>query len=72
MKKGIIKISGMHCGSCATTIGMFLSNQAGIKEDKVDFDKGEAVVSYDPEDVNWQEIFKGIKDMGYSAELASE
>ena len=62
MKK-ILKIEGMHCGSCAIGLEMAL-NTKGVKA-KVDFDSKEAEIEFNPNKKSLEEIKKDIKEIGY-------
>jgi mercuric ion transport protein len=63
----IFKVSGMSCGSCAAHIHSALMKAAGIKSADVSYEKGEAVVIYDPAVTNPQAIKAAIDDAGYQA-----
>ncbi len=43
-----ISVSGMSCGSCAVQIQSGLAKTRGVKSADVSFEKGQAVVRYDP------------------------
>src|SRR5580658_1060698 len=58
------KIEGMSCSTCALTIGKYLEKKGG-QNIKVSLASGD--VSFDsPEDLDRQQIQKGIHDLGYS------
>jgi copper chaperone CopZ len=43
-----IQVQGMSCGSCAAAVTHVLKQVEGVREVHVSYEKGEAVVSYDP------------------------
>ena len=62
MKK-ILKIEGMHCGGCATSLETLL-NMKGVKA-KVDFNSKKAEVEFDSNKINIKQIKKEIENAGY-------
>ena len=62
MKK-TLKIEGMHCGGCATGVGILL-NTKGVKA-KVDFNSKKAEIEFDPKKISLKEIKKEIENAGY-------
>jgi len=64
-KKAELKISGMTCASCVTTIEKSLLNLKGVKKAQVNLGKETAVVEYDSSKIKLTEIEKAIKDSGY-------
>jgi P-type Cu+ transporter len=68
MKKVILKISGMHCTSCAMNIDGELED-AGVKEAKTNYAKQQAEVSFDEEKISEKSIFEIIKKLGYEPEV---
>jgi len=63
-------ITGMHCGSCAAGIQMFLSSTDGVKDVTVDYDAKKADVEYDDEQTSDDQIIKGVQELGYDAKPA--
>lgn len=66
-RKEILKIKGMGCASCALRIENSLKKLNGIKEIKVNFLQEKAILKYDPEIVNLENIIEKIRDIGYDA-----
>lgn len=65
MKKFTLQIKGMHCGSCAKTIEKVLLKQKGVISANVNFSFWEALVEYNPEKIDREEIKELIKRAGY-------
>jgi Cu+-exporting ATPase len=64
-KKAILKIGGMTCASCAQTIENTLKQTAGIAEANVNLATEKAVITYDPETIDYQTIKRTIESTGY-------
>jgi len=65
MEKTILKILGMHCESCAKTIEKALSKEKGLISAQVNFNLENAIIEYNPEKINVDEIKKIIEETGY-------
>lgn len=64
-KKAEIKISGMHCASCALNVEKFLQDVEGVEDAQVNFGTEKATVEYDPEKVELVELEEKVQDAGY-------
>lgn len=60
-----MKISGMHCGSCCTSIERSLSKIEGINSVKANLEENEVQVSYDDGEVKLERIRKTIRKIGF-------
>lgn len=67
MKSLEVKIAGMHCDGCASTIKTLLSHEPGVKSASVSFAKGSATVLYDPQDTNPEALTAAIEKAGFRA-----
>ena len=63
----MLKISGMHCTSCAFNIDGELEDTDGVKNSSTNFAKQLAEVEFDDSTINEDEIIAIIKELGYSA-----
>lgn len=61
-----LKIGGMHCEGCATTIKALLEREPGVRMADVTFKEGTARVLYDPAAVTEEAIVRLIETPGYS------
>jgi mercuric ion transport protein len=68
MEKATFKVKGMTCASCETTIKLALERDPGVGRAEVSYDRGEAVVEYDPRKTGPEKIRQTIDDTGYSCE----
>lgn len=70
VKKTTLRLSGMHCTSCAGVITKSIKKLSGITDAQVSFAAEKARVSFDPQQTNEVEIIAQIKKAGYHAEIA--
>ena len=64
-KKAELKISGMHCATCAINIEESLSKLDSVSKAQVNFGTDTAHVEFDPAKVSLAEIDRAVKDAGY-------
>ena len=64
-KKTDLKISGMTCASCASTIEKSLLNLKGVSKALVNLGTETASVEYDQNKVKINDLNKAVKDVGY-------
>jgi Cu+-exporting ATPase len=64
-EKTTIKISGMHCASCAQTIEKALKHEPGIISANVNIATEKATIEYDTDKINLKRISEVIKETGY-------
>lgn len=64
------KVSGMTCAGCETTIKLALEKTPGVRSSEVSYDRGEAVVEYDPGRTTPEKLRDAISATGYPAEAA--
>ncbi|MBE0515878.1 MAG: copper-translocating P-type ATPase [Methanophagales archaeon] len=64
-KKAELKISGMTCATCATTIEKSLLSKGGVADAQVNLGTESATVEYDPTQVRLTDLEKAVTDAGY-------
>jgi Cu+-exporting ATPase len=64
-KKAELKITGMHCATCAVNIEESLSKIKDVSKASVNFGTDTAHVEFDPAKVSLPVIEKAVKDAGY-------
>jgi len=64
-KKAEIKISGMHCASCALNVEKSLQGLEGVEEAQVNFGTEKATVEYDPNKLELQKLEETVEKAGY-------
>ncbi|MFH1657088.1 MAG: heavy metal translocating P-type ATPase [bacterium] len=67
MQKIILKISGMHCASCATIIENTLKKEPGVKSSNVNLASEKAYLEFDPNETSLKIIKEIISKAGYKA-----
>jgi Cu+-exporting ATPase len=66
METIILKLSGLHCTSCAVNIDLTLEDIDGIKSVDTSYQKSETKITFDPTKTNLTTIKKIISSLGYS------
>ena len=61
----------MHCGGCATGIQMLTEQMDGMQSSFVDLDAKKGTFEFDEAKVTPEAIIEQIKQLGYTAEVAS-
>ena len=64
-KKAELKISGMHCATCAINIEESLSKVDSVSNAQVNFGTDTAHVEFDPAKVSIKDLEKAVTDAGY-------
>lgn len=59
-----VKIQGMTCQHCVMTVTKALEKIPGLKNVKVDLDKGEATFE-NTQNVSWENIHQAVEEAGY-------
>lgn len=68
-KKLNLKITGMHCTSCAMNIDFDLEDLQGIKTAKTNYAKQRCEVEFDDKKISIKDILKQVEETGYKAEF---
>lgn len=64
-----IRVEGMTCAGCAASIQQALARREGVKSVEVNFEKKQAVVSFDPAKVTLEQVAETINQIGFKARL---
>ncbi len=72
METTTLKLRGMSCASCASSIERVVSNVSGVEQCNVNFGAEQATVTYNPRAVDVNKIQQAIADAGYSSQLLKE
>ncbi|MDX9913928.1 MAG: heavy metal translocating P-type ATPase [Candidatus Moranbacteria bacterium] len=65
-KKTVLKISGMHCASCAANIENTLKKETGVNSANVNFASEKLYVEFNADQASIDKIKKAIEKSGYS------
>lgn len=71
-KKIQLKITGMHCTSCAMNIDGELEDTEGVKESNTNYAKAITEVQFDEKKIALDKMLEVIKKLGYTATPASQ
>ena len=62
-----IKVEGMKCAKCSSSVTKALKATEGVEEAQVSSDKGEAVIKYDDQKLNEAKLREVINSTGFKA-----
>jgi mercuric transport protein len=62
-----IRVEGMHCGGCASSVTKALKATEGVEDVQVSFEKGEAVIKFDDQKVTVAKLREVINNTGFKA-----
>lgn len=65
-----LKLSGMHCSSCAVNIDLTLEDLSGVASSDTNYAQSTLCVKYHPGEINPQRIKEEIEKLGYKATIA--
>jgi len=60
-----IRVAGMKCNQCASSVAKALKATAGVQEAEVSFEKGQVVITYDDEKVSEVKLREVINTTGF-------
>src|SRR5437868_14032543 len=63
-----LRVKGMTCGGCATSVEKALKSTDGVTDVRVSFEKGKAVVKYDDQKVTVAKLREVINSTGMSCD----
>lgn len=64
-KTTTIRVTGMKCGHCSSSVAKALKATIGVQEAVVSSEKGEAVITYDDEKVTEAKLREVINGTGF-------
>ncbi len=62
----ILKLSGLHCVSCAVNIDLTLEDLPGVISSKTNYAKMISTITYDPEVITTDQFSQAISELGYN------
>lgn len=71
MKTVTLKITGMHCTSCAMNIDFELEDLEGVKEASTNYAKQVTTVTFDPNKIKLGKIIEVINNLEYEIKPVS-
>lgn len=67
-----IKVDGMKCAKCSSSVSKALKATDGVQEAEVSSEKGEAVIKYDDQKVDEAKLREVINSTGFKAVAAPQ
>ena len=64
-----LKVNGMTCGGCATSVEKALTGTDGVAKARVSYERGRAVVKYDDQKVTVAKLREIINSTGMTCEV---
>lgn len=64
-KTTTIRVAGMKCNHCSSSVAKALKATAGVQEAEVSFEKGHVVITYDDEKVTEVKLREVINGTGF-------
>ena len=64
-----IRVQGMTCGGCATSVENALKSTDGVEEARVNFKSGKAVIKYDDKKVTISRLREVINNTGFLCDV---
>lgn len=71
-EKIILKVSGMHCASCAANIELAFKKVEGVIAAQVNFASEKIYIEFNPQKLDIQDLISIITKSGYKASIPSE
>ena len=65
MQKANLKISGMTCGGCVSSVNRVIGALDGVVKAEVSLEKQHAVVDYDAAKLNLEQIKRAVTEAGF-------
>ena len=63
----VLKLSGLHCSSCAVNIDLSLEDLPGVANSITNYAKSISTIDFDPDKVTSKKIIAEIEKLGYQA-----
>lgn len=67
MEMVTLKVNGMTCQGCVSSVTKALQAVAGVASAEVSLERAEAKISYSPREVSVERLKAAIDDAGYEA-----
>lgn len=67
METTVLKVTGMSCGGCVSSVTKVLQELPGVVKAEVSLEKGEATVSFEAGQVERAQMLQVIDDAGFEA-----
>ena len=71
MKTEIVKVTGMTCGGCISTVTHALKAVSGVRDVDVSLSAGEATVEFDERLTSPEKLKSAVKGAGYGVDVTN-
>jgi copper chaperone len=71
MQTELLKVTGMTCGGCTTTVTRALKTMAGVSDVKVSLAAGEATIQYDERLTSPDQLKSAVEGAGYGVNVTN-
>jgi len=71
MQTELLKVTGMTCGGCTSTVAQALKAITGVGDVKVSLSAGEATVQYDERLTSPEQLKSAVQLAGYGVDAAN-
>ena len=71
MQTELLKVTGMTCGGCTTTVTNALKMMPGVGDVKVSLSAGEAAVTYDERVTSPDQMKSAVEGAGYGVDATN-
>lgn len=68
MKEIKLNIEGMHCTGCSNRLEKVLNNTDGVEKATVSFEEKQAIITYNENQIDIEQIKQAIQDAGFRGE----
>ncbi|MGE5590237.1 MAG: copper ion binding protein [Bacillota bacterium] len=65
METRTFSVKGMTCSHCVMAVAKALKGVSGVSDARVDLDKGQATVTFDPATASTSKMKEAVEDAGY-------
>lgn len=65
-----LTVEGMTCAACPITVKKALNKLPGVSRTEIDFDKHQAIVTYDDAKTSADALMRATREAGYPSALA--
>lgn len=68
--KAVLRLTGMHCPSCAMSVDDALEELDGVRRSKTSYGRARSKIEFDEQRVDMDTIRETIAQLGYRADSA--
>ncbi len=69
MREVVLDVAGMTCATCPLTVKAVLKGEPGVGDAKVDMQRHNARVTFDPDKVSAEHLAAAVSEAGFPAKI---